>query len=108
MVRVVGLITLISILLSASFSSAGERNPAALLGAGLFEVCTSADPEIMGFCHGYIQGVHDAWSDELCAPPSVTRADIAAALVDLLRNSVDTRELHASALVLAVLKHLFP
>lgn len=108
MVRAVGLIALISILLAASFSSAGERKPTALLGAGLFEVCTSPDPEIMGFCHGYIQGVHDAWSDELCAPPNVPRANIAAELVDLLRNSEDARELYASALVIAVLKSSFP
>lgn len=95
---------LIIVLITASHSNSQERNPAALLGAGLLNVCTSADPEIMGFCHGYIQGVHDTWSDELCVPKSMTREDIAAALVDLLMSSVEVHELHASALVLAILK----
>ena len=109
MIRTAGLVAmLIGILLSASHSNAGERNPAALLGADLLEVCTSADPEIMGFCHGYIQGAHDAMSDELCAPLGLSRASIAAALVDLLHSNTEIRNLHASALVLAILKNSFP
>ena len=109
MIRTAVLVSILTgILLTASYSNAGERNPTALLGADLIEVCTSADPEIMGFCHGYIQGVYDVMSDELCAPFGVSRASIAAALVDLLHSNTETRNLHASALVLAILKNSFP
>lgn len=89
-------------------ATSAERNPAAMTARDLFQICTSDDPGITGFCHGYIQGVHDSFSDKLCAPPGIARADIASAIVDLMQANPELLELHASAVVYATLISAYP
>ena len=99
---------LMSTSIASSMLGTEYRNPTAMLGAGLLEVCISPDPEIVGFCHGYLQGVHDAFADEVCAPPSVSRAQIAEAVVEILYRNEEMRQLYAGAVVYALLIRSFP
>lgn len=65
--------------LLVGFGPSLQASATALDGTGLLRVCGSPDSELMGFCHGYIQGIHDGIRSSpdhpVCAPETATRAD---------------------------------
>ncbi len=103
-------------LLLAAPPTFADRNSGAMTGGELLALCrterllfeTGDTPFDEMFCHGYIQGVHDAFSDGLCVPPGTARQELAAMTMKVLESSGEVRPLHAASIVFAVLSKEFP
>ena len=67
----------------ASVNRVGAREPGAMMtGADLLSACSKPDPDWIGFCHGYVQAVHDGVfrpDEDICPPSDLTRAQITRA-----------------------------
>lgn len=84
-----GIITTAALALSTP-TLAGAAPEGTTQGLGLPGHCLDPEPDWIGFCRGYIQGVYDviATGDRpACIPPEVTRADVAGQVVEMLAMS---------------------
>ena len=80
-------------------------------GVGFLDACTRPAPDWIGFCHGYVQAVHDGVEvpgKSICVPTGQTRADLVGLVVTHLEREPELRELNAAAVVYAVLYRNFP
>jgi len=69
---------------------------------------TAVDVFNSGLCVGFITGVADALSHDLCLPRNVSIEQLEDIVVRYLRYNPKTRHLSASSLVFAVLTEKFP
>jgi Rap1a immunity proteins len=101
---------------AALFASAPNKSTAQdskmfLMGTDFLSACSRADPDWVGFCHGYVQAVYDGMrrpGEDICAPPGTSRADIVGAVVRQLTAIPDLRNLRAYSVVYAILLKAFP
>ncbi|MGF1629167.1 MAG: Rap1a/Tai family immunity protein [Kiloniellaceae bacterium] len=94
-----------------SVSAQAQPDTQSLTGEEWLAACTIADPEWIGFCHGYVQAVFDGFrrpDEEFCVPQNVTKAQIVEDAIAVLINMPETRELRAYSLVYAVLMRKYP
>src|SRR5690606_20506365 len=80
--------------------AAGPRADRQLTGADLAQSCGVSDPSLAQFCAGYVQGVIDMGMNgadvfdpaAICLPPGTPRADVVAAVADILAALPDIAE----------------
>jgi len=106
--KVIAFCALLFVLPAQADSGTEARYPAVMTGQGFVDMCSKPDNDSIGFCHGFIQAAHDAFSDSLCVPAGVTRADLVGLVHDFLLDTEDARELYAISVVGAILSRRFP
>jgi hypothetical protein len=107
-IKVLTFCALLSVSSAQADSDKDGRNPAVMTGQDFIDMCSKPDNDSIGFCHGFIQAAHDAFSDSLCTPAGVTRADLVGLVHDFLLEAEDARELYAISVVGSVLSRRFP
>jgi hypothetical protein len=98
-------------LVSAPNKSAAQDSKMNLMATDFLSACSRADPERIGFCHGYVQAVYDGLrrpGEDICAPPGATKADLVGAVVRQLNAIPELRSLPAYSVVYATLLKAFP
>ena len=104
---------ILSFLAVASLAAPAEarNSKVTMTGADFLSACSRADPDWIGFCHGYVQAIVDEErrpSEAICPPAGTTRAKIVGNVVAHLKASPKLQELNAAAVVHAVLRKSFP
>ncbi len=94
----------------AAGSAVAEKEPGQMSGQALAMICIaeqiaveegeSAFDEM--FCHGYIQGIYDAYASELC-PVAAQRKDLATDVLRLIQLYPELGSRAASVAVVAAL-----
>lgn len=83
----------------------------ALTGSEFLSACSKAEPEWIGFCHGYVQAVHDGVArpgEDFCPPNGTTKADMVGIVVRQLMGSPDLGDINAASVVYAVFLKAYP
>jgi hypothetical protein len=103
------------LLIGLCFGLAGEaiaRSPEdALTGSDFLSACSKPEPDWIGFCHGYVQGIHDGVTqpeDDFCPPAGTTRADMVGIVVRQLKATPSLQGLNAASVVYAVFLKAYP
>lgn len=105
----VGIILLLIMLsLTSQSTTADESNPAVMTGQGFAEICSRADSDSIGFCHGFIQATHDVFSDSLCIPAEITRAQLVGTMHKFFIENEEVQELYAVSVIGALLSSMYP
>ena len=112
------LLLMVSLVVSGAVAQDRDQT---LSAEELLTACSREDPEWIGFCHGYIQAISDAFyehesvggrSGAICPPPGTSRADLAGAFVRNglrhLRENDDLTKAHAASVVYATFVTEFP
>jgi hypothetical protein len=60
------------------------------------------------WCKGFVSGVHDARSDEICGPDNMSVSQLADIFLKMLTNNPERRHLQAASLLLIELDRLYP
>lgn len=93
-------------------ADANARDPAAMLtGAGFLSACSKPEPDWIGFCHGYVQAVHDGMTrpgEDFCPPDSTTKAEMVGIVVRQLQATPDLASLNAASVAYAVFLKAYP
>lgn len=101
-----------AVVIAWSASDAAARDPgAALTGADFLSACSKPEPDWIGFCHGYVQAVHDGVArpdEDFCPPSGTTRAEIVGTVVRQLTSAPDLQSLNAASVVYATLMKAYP
>lgn len=93
-------------------AEASARDPAAMLtGAGFLSACSKPEPDWIGFCHGYVQAVHDGVTrsgEDFCPPEGTTKAEMVGIVVRQLMAAPDLGSLNAASVVYATFLRAYP
>ena len=106
-------VTMAAIVLCIGLAAeASARNPAdALTGSGFLSACSNPEPDWIGFCHGYVQAVHDGVvrpGEDFCPPDGTTKADMVGIVVRQLMTAPDLGSVNAASVVYAVFLKAYP
>ena len=92
-------------------AASAQDSKVSLTGEEFLSACSKADPEWIGFCHGYVQAVVDGVlvpGEKLCFPSGLTRASIVGVVVKSLTATPELRQLNAASVVYGVLSKTYP
>ncbi|GIL01249.1 MAG: hypothetical protein BroJett030_11480 [Alphaproteobacteria bacterium] len=82
-----------------------------LTGADFLKACSDPTPDWIGFCHGYVQAVHDgirAPDNDFCIPEGTPRADLVGLVVRHIGSNAELQRLTAYAVVYVVFQATYP
>jgi hypothetical protein len=88
-----------------------REHEAVLRGESFLSACSNPEPDWIGFCHGYVQAVHDGVvrpGEDFCPPAGTTRADMVGIIVRQLMEAPNLKHVNAASVVYATLLKAYP